>query len=227
MVDEQRLRLVVAVVLVKSHHPLLVGDVDGDLAGEVLARGQLLVALRQLLPLQQLGIEGGRVVVRGLAVPAPARITRLRRQRFGLRHLELLQHVGRQARHAGRRDDVPGPLVGTRLDGDAAVELHVGAAHVLDLDAGRRLEQLEDLQAFLLVDRGVDDDLAAFRLGGGHHVGSAQDGACAAAGAATVIASASKPDRESSDYAIDASRHFRYEAGCEDSIAGRSREARC
>ena len=63
-----------------------------------------------------------------------------------------------------------GALAGAALDGDAGVELGVGGADDLHLDARRVLENLPRRQQFALVDRGIEGE-GSFGARGGVYIG--------------------------------------------------------
>ena len=136
--------------------PFVVGAVDGDLSGPFLALGELLVALRQVRRLHLLGVVGRRVVVGVDAIPALVGIARLGEDVPGFRRLVGREHLRRQLVDRGHMHDVVGFLISAEFNGHARGQDRIRAAHILDLDSGRLLENLEQRQPFLLVGRGID-----------------------------------------------------------------------
>ena len=123
--------------------PFVVGAVDGDAAGPFLVLDELVVGLRQVGGLDQIGVVGGRIVVGVKPVPAPARIARLGQDGLGFRRIERRELLGRNLVEGGGLQDVPGLLAGAELHCHAGHQRRVVAAHVRNLDAGGFLENLE------------------------------------------------------------------------------------
>src|SRR5260221_10885992 len=69
-IPEQFFAAVRAIVHDHRAQPLVIGVVESDLAGPFVVSEEFLIALRQLRCLDQVGVVGGRIIVRIDAVPA-------------------------------------------------------------------------------------------------------------------------------------------------------------
>jgi hypothetical protein len=116
---EQFLAALLAVISDDRAQPLVIGIVERNLAGPFLAFEELLVVLRELRSLHQVGVVGRHIVVGVDAVPAPVRIARLRDQALRLRRVELQQHIVGQAIDRGGDREIPAALARAVLDRDA------------------------------------------------------------------------------------------------------------
>src|SRR5262249_56658573 len=73
--------------------PFVVGVLEGDLAGPLLAVEKFLVTLRQLRWRDQVGVVGGRVVIGVDAVPAAVRVAGLRNEAARPRGVGIQQRL--------------------------------------------------------------------------------------------------------------------------------------